>query len=160
MGMSPHPDWNSIFTARHSGFVLDVPGGNTTAGTRIQQYHFHGGWNQRWRAEPLDAPWFRILADLPGPIVNILCLDVSGGSRSNGAPIQLWPWGGGHNQQWRIEVAPGAGSPWSRLVARHSGSCLDIDGASRDPHARVHQWECHNGQNQQFRWVERAALDC
>ncbi|MEV0325841.1 RICIN domain-containing protein [Micromonospora echinospora] len=31
-----------------------------------------------------------------------LCLDVSGGSTANGAPVQLWSCNNGSNQQWRL----------------------------------------------------------
>ena len=155
-------NWDAIFTARHSGIVLDARGGSLDNGTRIQQYDFHGAWNQRWRLVPVEAGWVRIEPDAnqpPGTVLGI-CLDVHGVSRSNGAAIQLWRWWGGQNQQWRVEAAPGAGGPWVRIVARHSGLCLDIDGASRDRRAPAHQWEYHNGENQHFLIVDGGRLAC
>lgn len=155
-------NWDAIFVARHSGIVLDAQGGSSENGTRIQQYDFHGAWNQRWRIVPVEADWIRIEPDMNQPLGYPLgiCLDVSGVSRSNGAAIHLWRWWGGQNQQWKIEPAPGAGDPWVRIVARHSGLCLDIDGASRDRCAAAHQWEYHNGENQHFRLVDSGRLAC
>lgn len=72
------------------------------------------------------------------------CLDVSGASSNNGAPIIQWDCNGGQNQQWRL-VPVGS---YYRIVARHSGKCLDVTGASRVNGAQVIQWDCHGGDNQ------------
>jgi hypothetical protein len=32
-----------------------------------------------------------------------LCLDVTGASTANGAPVELWTCNGGSNQQWALQ---------------------------------------------------------
>jgi len=75
------------------------------------------------------------------------CMDVSGGSRENGAAIIQWDCHGGDNQQWNL-VPVGS---YYKLIARHSGKCLDVSGGSYDSGANIIQWDCHGGDNQLWR---------
>ena len=65
-------------------------------------------------------------------------LDVTNVSTADNAPIQLWTYGGGNNQQWQ-PVSEGGG--YYHFVNRHSGKCLDVparlDGRQR-PAGAVH----------------------
>lgn len=81
------------------------------------------------------------------------CMDVSGASVDDVAPVIQWNCHGNLNQLWSVEP-PGNGHV--RIVARHSGKCLDVSGASLDNAAPVIQFACHGGENQQWR-VENAA---
>ena len=76
------------------------------------------------------------------------CLDVSGGSRSNGADVIQWNCHGGDNQLWRLVPAAGG---YFRIIAKHSGKCLDVSGGSRSNGADVIQWNCHGGDNQRWK---------
>ena len=75
------------------------------------------------------------------------CLDVSGGSYDDGAPVIAWPCHGGDNQRW--DLAPQGGGYYT-ITNRQSGKCLDVTGASRDNGATVEQWSC-NGAGASFR---------
>lgn len=83
------------------------------------------------------------------------CLDVTGVSTADGAPIQQWDCLGTANQRVTIESV-GSGSSWYRLRFAHSGKCLDVTNASTADGALIQQWTCLPGQhNQHFRyeWV-------
>jgi hypothetical protein len=81
------------------------------------------------------------------------CLDVSGESLDDGAPIIQWQCHSGDNQQWRLEAAA---EGYSRIVSRHSGKCLNVSDESLDDGASIIQDQCHGGDNQQWR-LEAAA---
>src|SRR5438093_926154 len=70
---------------------LDVPGGATTAGTRVQIWTCSGGANQQWRVNS------------DGTVVGVqsgLCLDVTGAGTANGTAVEIWTCNGGSNQKW------------------------------------------------------------
>ncbi|MBK8972122.1 MAG: RICIN domain-containing protein [Hahellaceae bacterium] len=73
------------------------------------------------------------------------CLDVAGGSKSNGAEIIQWSCHKGDNQRFRVYDA--GGGYW-QIQAKHSGMCLDVWGASTASGAQVRQGNCHSGNNQ------------
>jgi uncharacterized protein (DUF1800 family) len=75
------------------------------------------------------------------------CLDVSGVSMDDGAPVIQWTCTGGLNQTWTLQPASDG---YYNLVAGHSGKLLDVSGASTDDGARVIQWPANGGQNQQW----------
>lgn len=78
------------------------------------------------------------------------CMDVPGGSPSNGAQLILWScWGGGNQSFTFVPVAGTADQYNIRTVT--SGSCIDVNGASIADNAAVIQWSCHTGNNQRFR---------
>lgn len=76
------------------------------------------------------------------------CVDVNGGSTSNGASIVQWDCWGGANQAWSFVPV---GSGYYKIIAKHSGKCLDVSGGSTSNGARLTQWDCHGGNNQLFR---------
>ncbi|GIH27925.1 hypothetical protein Aph01nite_62350 [Acrocarpospora phusangensis] len=82
--------------------ATDVPAGN---GVRVQQWNCHGGWNQRWLAMPVETgnKWVQLI-NLSGPGLgpDRVCLDVTGVSYSNGAPLQVWRCSRNWNQRWNI----------------------------------------------------------
>ena len=75
------------------------------------------------------------------------CLDVSGVSMDDGAPVIQWTCNGGLNQRWTLQPATDG---YYNLVAGHSGKLLDVSGVSTDDGARVIQWPANSGQNQQW----------
>jgi Ricin-type beta-trefoil lectin domain-like/Right handed beta helix region len=91
------------FTAQHSGKVLDAKYGGTTNGTPVWQYTWNGSCAQRWKIEGGGA-----LTNANGAkIIRSACsdkvLDVSAVSVDNGAPLQLYTFGGGANQIFVFE---------------------------------------------------------
>ncbi|WP_328461736.1 RICIN domain-containing protein [Streptomyces sp. NBC_00448] len=80
-----------------------------------------------------------------GPITDVnsgKCVDVSGGSTSDGGSIIQWPCGTNKpNQTWQFVQAPGNSGAF-RLVSGSSGKCLDVTAASTGDGAPIVQWAC------------------
>jgi uncharacterized protein (DUF1800 family) len=75
------------------------------------------------------------------------CLDVSGISLDDRAPVQQWTCHGGPNQQWTLQPTD---SGYYLLIAAHSGKALDVDNLSLADGADVIQYTIHRGPNQQW----------
>jgi Ricin-type beta-trefoil lectin domain-like/Right handed beta helix region/Protein of unknown function (DUF1565) len=88
-------------TAQHSGKVLDAKNGGTADGTPVWQYTWNGSCAQRWKIENDTS------STNGAKIIRSACsdktLDVSGVSVNNGAPLQLYTFGGGANQTFVFE---------------------------------------------------------
>ncbi len=54
-------------------------------------------------------------------------LDISGGSKNDGAEVIQWNYHGGNNQQWKIQDA---GNGYFNIISRCNGLYLTIDGTS------------------------------
>ncbi|KAJ6516577.1 ricin B lectin domain-containing protein, partial [Mycena vitilis] len=78
---------------------LDVTGGATTDGTKLQIWTCSGGPNQKWALSGSTIQWSS----------HSSCLDLSGGSVTNGNLMQIWACNGGVNQQWKRTTGPGSG---------------------------------------------------
>ncbi|PLS67685.1 MAG: hypothetical protein CV045_12210 [Cyanobacteria bacterium M5B4] len=144
--------FESDIRPKHSGKCLDIAGWKKDNGAFLTQWDCHNGDNQKFRAveagDELQASWrdrlsnrFWLVAKHSGK-----CLDVSGGSKANGAPIVQWTCHGGNNQVWEQDG-------WSndQLKSVHSKKCLDVAGASRSNGAWAIQYDCNfNTKNQNF----------
>jgi astacin (peptidase family M12A)/ricin-type beta-trefoil lectin protein len=136
--------------AMHSGKCIDMPGGNGSAGTIVQQFDCHEGSNQGWllRWDDNDGSTDYYLLESSDPGAQGMCLDVQWASQNPGAPVMMWPCSrGAASQQW--SVTPTAfpyNGYWVR--ARHSGQCLDVSWASQDNGATIVQSTCWGGTNQ------------
>ncbi|QZO01346.1 RICIN domain-containing protein [Chenggangzhangella methanolivorans] len=75
-----------------------------------------------------------------------LCLEVSGGSKKNGAGVVQATCSGKSKQIWAT-VADG---DWHRLKASHSGKCLDVDGSSIDEGGALVQQACASAPSQDW----------
>jgi hypothetical protein len=71
------------------------------------------------------------------------CLDVVGGSQTDGTSLQLYDCWGGTNQQWT--------STDSNQLTVYGNKCLDVPGHATTAGTRVHIWGCSGGANQQWR---------
>lgn len=78
---------------RALGKCLDVSGGSTANGARVQLWDCNGTGAQRWQATAAR--------DLVNPQAN-KCLDATGVSSANGTPLQIWQCTGGANQKWTV----------------------------------------------------------
>jgi hypothetical protein len=138
---------------RQTGKCLDVVGGSNADGANVQQFHMHGGGNQRWLLKPLGVapalpvslmpwPYYAIIADHSGK-----CLDVVDGSTADQANVQQYNPHYGANQSW---ILVPSGDDFV-IVNLHSGKCLDVAGASSADGANVQQFRYHGGLNQRWR---------
>jgi glucose/arabinose dehydrogenase len=113
------------------GKCVDVNGGSSADGTKIQLWTCGSGTNQQWT---VDGNTLRALNK---------CMTVAGGSTADGAQVQLSTCNGSGGQNWTT----GANSS---LVNSQSGKCLDANGASTADGTQLIIWTCHGGTNQQW----------
>jgi type 1 glutamine amidotransferase len=143
--------WFTIVNAAN-GKCVDARGAGTTSGTAIQQYSCNGTQAQDFQLTYADGPYVKIV-NRANPAEG---LDVTNVSTSDNAPIQLWSYSGGKNQQWQA-VPTGSGS--YRLVNRNSASgqghmeCLSVPGSSGSNSVQLTQTLCNGGSNQSFNLV-------
>ncbi|MEJ2852310.1 MULTISPECIES: glycosyl hydrolase family 95 catalytic domain-containing protein [unclassified Saccharothrix] len=91
-----NPDGSFRLVARHSGRVLNSPGGSGQ-GIQLEQWQDTSSDNQWWRLVDAGGGYHRIVN-----VRNGLCVDVESGSTADGARVIQWPATGGTNQQWQI----------------------------------------------------------
>lgn len=95
-----------------------------------------------------------LLRDQPNPstwenINSGLMMDVYGASLNGGAPIIQWPYNGGNNQWWKMNVSGCCGgAPELNAVSVNSGQCEGVNGGSTDEGASIIQWPCNNNTDQ------------
>lgn len=86
----------------------------------------------------------------PVCILNVhsgLVMGVSGGSKSNGAPLILWPANGTPSQSFQGVITEGE---WFKLVNVGSGLCVGVEGGSKAKGAKLVQWKDDGSANQQW----------
>nr|WP_249228276.1 RICIN domain-containing protein [Kutzneria sp. CA-103260] len=126
-----------------SGKCVDAASAATANATVVQQYSCNGSGAQSWTFTATDSGYFRIgAAGAPSQV-----WDVTNVSTADQAPIQLWLYGGGANQQWQ-PVDEGNGN--FHLVNRNSGKCLDVPGASVNDSVQLQQYACNGTAAQSF----------
>jgi hypothetical protein len=80
-----------------TGKVLDVNGGNPTAGLQLQQWTANGGTNQMWFVRPTGDGFYTLVSHDSG-----LLVDVFQQATTDGASVVQWTANGGTNQQWQL----------------------------------------------------------
>jgi hypothetical protein len=124
-----------------SGLCLDLRSISNRDGNNVQLGSCSNN-TASWELIDLGGSEFAIVNRGNGRVV-----DVSGGSFSDGANVQLYGWNNSGAQRWRLEAVGGGRY---KVVNQSSGKCLDIEGKSGTPGANVQQWSCHGGSNQQW----------
>ncbi|NGO41213.1 glycosyl hydrolase family 95 catalytic domain-containing protein [Streptomyces ureilyticus] len=94
----PNADGSFRLAARHSGKVLDSPGGSTQ-GAQLVQWQDAGSDNQRWKLVDAGGGHYRLVN-----VRNRWCAEVADGSTTDNARVIQWPAGTGTNQQWRLDA--------------------------------------------------------
>ncbi|NUT34846.1 MAG: glucan endo-1,3-beta-D-glucosidase [Hamadaea sp.] len=135
--------WYSVVN-KNSGKCVDARSSGTANGTVIQQYTCNNTYAQQFLFQPTSDGYVRINNRNNSAQV----IDVSGVSTADNAPVHLWNYVGGGNQQW-LPVAEGGG--YYHFVARHSGKCLDVPGASTADSLQLVQYTCNGTGAQSFR---------
>lgn len=132
--------------ALHSGKVLDVYGNATANGSKVVQWSYAGGTNQRWILTHLGNNLYKIIGVQSGK-----ALEISSLSTTNGTGADIRAYTGAANQKWTLSAAPTGG--YYRLTpAGSGGSALDVNGVSTANNAKVQQWSWTGGRNQQWRF--------
>ncbi|MFF6842167.1 RICIN domain-containing protein [Streptomyces tanashiensis] len=141
-GTFPGDSWYTL-AAEANGLCLDARAAGTANGTAVQQYTCNGTQAQRFRLTPTTDGYTRIgVRNAPQQVV-----DVADRSTADGAPLQLWSYAGGTNQQW-LPVSEPSGR--YHFVARHSGKCLTAGGGTTTG-VQLVQRPCDNSPSQSFR---------
>ncbi|WP_112245527.1 GH12 family glycosyl hydrolase domain-containing protein [Kribbella monticola] len=109
-----------------SGRCLDVSGGATADGSRVQLWDCNGNGAQRW------APTGSTLVNPQSG----KCLDVAGGSTANGAQVQLWSCNGTGAQNWQLNSN-------GTIVNPQSGKCLDASGQQTANGTAIQIYACN-----------------
>ncbi|MFJ3308806.1 RICIN domain-containing protein [Streptomyces sp. NPDC086549] len=129
-----------------SGRCLDAKAAGTTNGTVVQQYTCNGTTAQQWSFTATSDGYVRIGNGNSTSQV----MDVTDVSTADSAPVQLWSYGGGANQQW-LPVDDGGGA--YHFVNRNSGKCLDDPSASTADSVQFVQYACNGTAAQRFQVV-------
>lgn len=126
---------------------LDVKGGNFASTSNVQVHSSNGSAAQRFRLRATSATidngtYFIRMASQAGSV-----LDVSGGSYSDGANVQIWQNNDSGAQKWNFS-RNGDGS--YNIVNAASGKALDVKDAAASSGTNIQQWS-RNGSAAQ-RW--------
>ncbi|MFC8063865.1 RICIN domain-containing protein [Streptomyces sp. NPDC057293] len=134
--------WSTVVNTS-SGKCLDARAAGTVNGTVVQQYACNSTTAQQWNFTPAGDGYVRI--DNRNDANQVV--DVSNVSTADNAPVHLWTYGGGANQQWQ-PVDEGGGA--YHFVNRHSGKCLDVPSASTADGVQLVQYTCNGSAAQRF----------
>ena len=131
---------------KNSGGALDLIGGATYNGARINQWSYdYNGQNQRWELAPTEGGnHFRIVNWLTG---RCACMDLD--STSPGAQLHTWDYTG-NNPGQQFDLVD-AGNGWFKIKNVKSGLILEVAGASTGNDAKVQQNTDSNGAHQLWR---------
>ena len=135
-------------SAAWPGRVLDLSGASTASGANVQVYAANGTAAQRWRLssasdQPSGGTYYVCAAADPSKV-----LDVSGGSSSDGANVQLYANNGTGAQKWVLSRQPDG----TYLVSNaQSGKALDVANGSASAGANVRQWSSNGTGAQRWR---------
>ncbi|GHJ44273.1 hypothetical protein Cs7R123_16150 [Catellatospora sp. TT07R-123] len=139
--------WYSVVN-KTSGKCVDARSAASANGTAIQQYTCNSTNAQSFRFTPSSGGYTH--ADIR--LNAAQSWDVTNVSTADNAPIQLWSYSGGNNQQW-LPVAEGGG--YYHFVNRYSGKCLDVPAASTADSVQLVQYACNGTGAQSFRLVQQ-----
>lgn len=137
--------------------VFDVCGGSVSNGANVQIWTANGSAAQRFiaiDANPHVAAGSQSVADGMYQINSVSdsskCIDVTGGSVSNGVRIQTYASNGTIAQCFKLSYDSATGFYSIRSAKSTKG--LDLDGGDIFPGAKVQQWDFPGlGSNQQWR---------
>ncbi|WP_432824912.1 ThuA domain-containing protein [Dactylosporangium sp. CA-092794] len=147
-GPIPPGNWYGVVN-KNSAKCVDARAAGTANGTAIQQYTCNNTTAQQYRFQPTSDGYVRI-DNRNNPAES---LDVTNRSTADNAPIQLWSYSSGTNQQW-LPVSEGGG--YYHFVNRASGKCLDTPGASTADSVQLVQYSCNGTGAQSFRLAQAA----
>jgi hypothetical protein len=132
-GPGPDPVTRTGPISGLAGKCLDVAGGNSADGTRIQLYTCNTSAAQTWTVTPNST--MKALGK---------CLDVAGGATGNGTRTQLYTCNNSAAQVWSAQADGTIRNP-------QSGRCLDVSQNNAADGQQIHIWDCVGAANQ--KWV-------
>ena len=142
IGVSPIANGTYKIINRNSQKALDVFNNQTVNGSKVDQWGYNGGNNQRWTVTQLGGGQYKIVGVQSGR-----ALDVVSQSVADGALIDIWDYNSGENQKW---ILLPTSSGYYKVISAHSVKLLDVNGGSGADGASVIQWHDNGGNNQQW----------
>lgn len=140
-----------LVTALNNSSVLDVAGGGTTAGTKVDLWSNTGGTNQKWVVTYVGNGYYT-LSPVNAPS---MLLDVTGGSNVNGTQIEIWTNNGGsNNQKWAITTKDG-GLHYSLSPLNARLTSLDVYQSLIANGTKIEIWTTNGGNNQSWQLVKQ-----
>jgi Trehalose utilisation/Ricin-type beta-trefoil lectin domain len=148
----PPANWYSLVNTAN-GKCVDARGAGTANGTAIQQFTCNGSTAQGFQFAQTTGPYLRI-NNRNNPNLGF---DVTNVSTADNAPIQLWTYNGGLNQQWQ---AVPEGNGVYHIVNRNGGAdtgskCLTVPNSSTADSTQLVQLACTGVSSQSFRLVQQ-----
>lgn len=148
----------SVFVMNPNGLALDVSGGKSADGANVQVYKFNGSKAEQFvftkvnagsstTVLPDQSTKFPYVYTIKSKLDQNMVMDISGGSTSNGANLQLYKNTSTAAQQFKI-LSAGEGKYYIQNV--QSGKVLDVSGAGTANGTNVAQY-AYNGSAAQ-RW--------
>ncbi|MCA2218679.1 ThuA domain-containing protein [Jidongwangia harbinensis] len=132
-GTGPDPVTRTGPVTGLAGKCLDVAGGNSADGTKVQLYTCNRSAAQTWTVTPNST--IKALGK---------CLDVAGGGTGNGTRTQLYTCNNSGAQLWSAQANGTIRNP-------QSGRCLDVSQNNPADGQQIHIWDCLGAANQ--KWV-------
>ncbi|MFI9207085.1 ricin-type beta-trefoil lectin domain protein [Streptomyces sp. NPDC053253] len=113
---------------------------------------YYTRWQDHWT--PGGVGWIGngyTVIEVPGAPGN--CLDVQGGGKTNGTPVQIYTCHGGASQEWSLEGGE------EDLHLRNTGSfkCLDVAGNASANGTKIQITDCYSTKGQSWKADVRAA---
>ncbi|MFC8588669.1 ricin-type beta-trefoil lectin domain protein, partial [Streptomyces sp. NPDC057217] len=112
---------------------------------------YYTRWQDHWT--PGGVGWIGngyTVVEVPG--AKGMCLDVQGGGKTNGTPVQIYTCNGGAAQEWTLEGGE------EDLHLRNSGSfkCLDVAGNASANGTKIQITDCYSTKGQSWKADVRA----
>lgn len=152
-----------LISALDPSLALDIAGGSSANGANAQLYTDNGSAAQRWAAESTEAAR-KQLDDLAASHKNAIpagtyyiqsslatrkVLDISGGSKANGANAQLYATNLSAAQKWKVTYDNTTG--YATIQNIGSGKVLDVSGGKAYSKANVQQYSSNGSWAQ--KWI-------
>ena len=130
---------DSKLTRQGSGKCLDVAGGGSAVGTKIQQWTCNGTGAQTFVLEDVGGGAYRLKNPQSGKCAAV---DTNGPSSGKGNGTQILLANCGTSSTQKFTVQNGSAS-FQQLVNTRSNKCLDVNGSSNSDGAKVQLWTCN-----------------
>ena len=151
--------------SKSSGLYLDINAGLAQNGTNVQIYTNNGTKAQKFKLEDDNSTSSNTNNENEEQNKNIqaiengtytietavssdYAIDVSGGSKTNGANIQIYRKQAVKRQQFKVEYI---GDGYYKIIAAHSNKVLDVYGGEKKSGTNVWQYEFNNSDAQKWK---------
>ena len=133
-------DGSWSFYNRDSALALDDTAGSTAAGTQYEQWSPNNGPNQKFTlVSRTNGAAPKVGSGAVASGIAGKCLDLNGGSTTDGTAVQLYDCNGTAAQDWTLN---------SNGTLQNSGKCLDATANGTGDGTLLDLWDCNGGANQ------------